>query len=80
MISYLIGVIIGYLIGFIIPLPVAGEKLTINEKFELCLGNGLSAKSALLGALPIELMVDVRILNDLVLEHFPAYKIRFFMN
>ena len=44
-----------------------------NERFHLCLANGLTKRQALVASLPVVWMVDRRILADLVLTHYPTH-------
>jgi hypothetical protein len=44
-----------------------------NERFQLCLANGLTTRQALVAKLPVAQMVDRSILADLVLTHYPAH-------
>ena len=44
-----------------------------NERFQLCLANGLTTRQALVASLPVVQMVDRRILADLVLTHYPKH-------
>jgi hypothetical protein len=56
--------------------------MTINEKFEVCRSNGLTAGQSLIGALPIHEMVDFAVLEALVLEQPVgwSHKVHFFKN
>jgi hypothetical protein len=48
------------------------------QRYKICLSNGLKASSALIAA--VDIPVDMQVLGDMVLYHFPAYRIRFFKN
>jgi hypothetical protein len=56
--------------------------VSIVERFEVCLGNGLTPAQALIGALalPIPCLVDRGVLRALIVDARWSHKVRFFKN
>jgi hypothetical protein len=48
------------------------------HRYRICLANGLTSASALIAAISIP--VDMQVFSDMVLYHYPSYRIRFFKN